>query len=168
MDILLIQDVDKLGRRGDRVQVKSGYARNYLLPFGYAVLPTVANLAATERSRAKWLAEETQKVESVRAFAELLKPISLNLIERASDEGRLYGSVNDKVIAAKLADLGFKVDMKAIRLDAPIREIGNYDVRVHLHAEVEFMMPVRVRAEGFETWEPGQPKVRKVAGPLSN
>ncbi len=164
MDILLIQDVDKLGRRGDRVKVKSGYARNYLLPFGYAVLPTHANLAAVDRSRAKWLAEETQKVESARVFADMIKALTLNLMERASDEGRLYGSVNDKSIAAKLAEMGYKVDVKAIRLDAPIREIGNYDVRVHLHAEVEFFLPVRIRAEGFETWEPGQPKMRKVGG----
>jgi large subunit ribosomal protein L9 len=139
MEVLLIRNVDKVGKRGDTVSVKPGFARNYLLPTGAAVLPTVANVRRIEKSRKTWLAEE-----------------------KKLDEGRLYGSVNDKVIAAALVEKGFQLDAKVVRLDAPIREVGNYEVRIHLHSDVEVFLPVKVRAEGFETWEPGQPLKKKV------
>jgi large subunit ribosomal protein L9 len=164
MDILLIRDVDKLGKRGDKVTVKPGFARNYLLPSGVAVLPTVANVRRIEQSRKTWLAEEKKMVEAAQKWVDVLKPVKLTIVEKSSDEGRLYGSVNDKVIAAALAEQGIQLDSKVVRLDAPIREIGNYDVRIHLHADVEVFLPVRVRAEGFEDWEPGQPLKKKVEG----
>ena len=164
MDILLISDVDKLGKRGDQVSVKPGFARNFLLPSGVAVLPTVANLRRIEKSRKQWLAEERKMVEAARKLADLLKPVSLKVVEKSSDEGRLYGSVNDKVVAAALQEQGFDLDSKVVRLDAPIREIGNYEVRIHLHSDVELFLPLKVRAEGFEDWEPGQPLKKKAEG----
>jgi large subunit ribosomal protein L9 len=164
MDILLISDVDKLGKRGDQVSVKPGFARNYLLPSGVAVLPTVANVRRIEKSRKTWLAEEKKMVEAAQRWVDVLKPVSLTIVEKSSDEGRLYGSVNDKVIAAALAEKGIQLDSKVVRLDAPIREIGNYEVRIHLHADVEVFLPVKVRAEGFEDWEPGQQLKKKVEG----
>jgi large subunit ribosomal protein L9 len=164
MDILLISDVDKLGKRGDKVSVKPGFARNFLLPSGVAVLPTAANLRRIEKSRKAWLAEEKKMVEAAQKWVELLKPVSLTIVEKSSDEGRLYGSVNDKVVAAALVEKGFQLDSKVVRLDAPIREIGNYEVRIHLHADVEVFLPLKVRAEGFEDWEPGQPLKKKVEG----
>ena len=72
--------------------------------------------------------------------------------------------MNDKVVAAALAEQGFELDSKVVRLDAPIREIGNYEVRIHLHSDVEVFLPVKVRAEGFEDWEPGQPLKKKAEG----
>jgi large subunit ribosomal protein L9 len=162
MDVLLIRNVDKLGKRGDKVSVKPGFARNFLLPSGAAVLPTTANVRRIEKSRKTWLAEEKKMVEAAQKLAELLKPVELTLMERSSDEGRLYGSVNDKAIANALVAKGFQLDHKVVRLDAPIREVGNYDVRIHLHSDVEVFLPVKVRAEGFETWEPGQPLKKKV------
>ena len=107
MDILLIQDVDKLGKRGDTVSVKPGFARNHLLPSGVAVLPTTANVRRIEKSRKTWLAEERKIVEQASKLAEMLKPVSLLIVEKSSDEGRLYGSVNEKVIAAALSAKGF-------------------------------------------------------------
>lgn len=162
MEVLLIRNVDKVGKRGDKVSVKPGFARNFLLPSGAAVLPTLANVRRIEKSRKTWLAEEKKLVDAAQKLAELLKPVSLLLMERSSDEGRLYGSVNDKVVAAALVEKGFQLDSKVVRLDAPIREIGNYEVRIHLHSDVEVFLPVKVRAEGFETWEPGQPLKKKV------
>jgi len=85
MEILLISDVDKLGKRGDQVDVKPGFARNFLLPSGVAVLPTVANLRRIEKSRKQWLAEERKMVEAARKLAELLKPVSLKVVEKSSD-----------------------------------------------------------------------------------
>jgi large subunit ribosomal protein L9 len=162
MEVLLIRNVDKLGKRGDTVSVKPGFARNYLLPSGVAVLPTTANVRRIEKSRKTWLAEEKKMVEAAQKWVDLLKPVVLTIMEKSSDEGRLYGSVNDKVIAAALVGQGFQLDSKVVRLDAPIREIGNYEVRIHLHSDVEVFLPVKVRAEGFEEWEPGQPLKKKV------
>ena len=164
MEVLLIRNVDKLGKRGDTVSVKPGFARNYLLPTGVAVLPTTANVRRIDKSRKTWLAEEKKMVEAAQKWADLLKPVALTIMEKSSDEGRLYGSVNDKVVAAALVEQGFQLDSKVVRLDAPIREIGNYEVRIHLHSDVEVFLPVKVRAEGFEDWEPGQPLKKKVVG----
>jgi large subunit ribosomal protein L9 len=164
MDIILVRDVDKLGKRGARISVRAGYARNFLLPFGHAVLPTSDNLKRIEANRKKWLAEDAKLVEAARALAELLKGVSLMVVEKASDEGRLYGSVSDKLIASKIKEKGVTIDPRMVRLDSPIREIGDYDVRMRLHSDVEVRVPVKVRAEGFETWNPGEPLVKKVAG----
>lgn len=162
MEVLLIRSVDKVGKRGDKVAVKPGFARNFLLPSGAAVLPTIANVRRIERSKKTWLAEEKKMVEAAQKWVEQLKPVKLTIVEKSSDEGRLYGSVNDKVVAAALAEQGFVLDAKVVRLDAPIREIGNYEVRIHLHSDVEVFLPVKVRAEGFEDWEPGQPLKKRV------
>ena len=165
MNVLLIKDVDKLGKRGERVSVKPGYARNYLLPFQYAVLPTTSNEKRIAASRKAWLAEEAKIVSQAQALADLLKPAVVSIMEKASDEGRLYGSVNDKSIAARLGEMGFaKLDPRIVRLDQPIREVGDYDVRFHMHADVEVFVKVKVRADGFETWQPGQPLKRKAPG----
>ncbi|HYC78106.1 MAG TPA: 50S ribosomal protein L9 [Planctomycetota bacterium] len=161
MDVILIRDVDKLGKRGARVAVKPGFARNFLLPFGHAVLPTADNIRRTESQKKKWLAEDAKLVEAARGLADMLKDVTLSFLEKASDEGRLYGSVNDKLVAAKLAEKGYKIDPRTVRLDAPIREIGDYQVRLRFHSDVELRMPVRVRAEGFENWEPGMPMQRQ-------
>jgi large subunit ribosomal protein L9 len=161
MDIILVRDVDKLGKRGLRVSVKPGFARNYLLPFNFAVLPTKDNVGRIEAQRKVWLAEDAKLSAAATQLAGLLKDVVLTIVEKSSDEGRLYGSVNDKIVAAKLAEQGFKLDVRAVRLDAPIREIGNFEVRLHLHADVDVKIPLRVRAEGFETWEPGQPLLKK-------
>lgn len=161
MEVILVRDVDKLGKRGNRVPVKPGYARNFLLPFGHAVLPTKDNVRRIEGVRKKWLAEDAKLVEAAKQLAEMLKDLTLVVMEKSSDEGRLYGSVNDKSLAAKLAEKGFKIDPRAVRLEAPIREIGNFSVRLRFHADVEMMLPVRVRSDGFENWEPGQPLVRQ-------
>src|SRR5215218_9970131 len=104
MELLLIRDVDKLGKRGDKITVKPGFARNHLLPSGVAVLPTAANLKRIEKNRKQWLAEERKLVDAASKLAELLKPVVLSIMEKSSDEGRLYGSVNDKAIAAALAE----------------------------------------------------------------
>lgn len=161
MDIILVRDVDKLGKRGLRVSVKPGFARNFLLPFKHAVLPTKENVLRVESQKKQWLAEDAKLVAAATELSGLLKDVVLTIVEKASDEGRLYGSVNDKLVAAKLGERGFKIDARVVRLDAPIREIGNFDVRLHLHADVDVKLPVRVRAEGFEEWEPGQPLVKK-------
>lgn len=144
MELLLKQNVEHLGRIGDVVKVRSGYARNFLLPRGLAVAVTKSNLAEIERARAVALAEEQQRVAGMRDLAQKLAEASVTVEGRANAEGHLFGSVTAAQIAAALRDKGVAVDDKQVRLAQPLKEIGVYDVPVHLHATVEATVKVWV------------------------
>lgn len=136
MQLLLKQNVEKLGRTGDLVTVKPGYARNFLLPQGYAVMLTANNVAEIERVRAKALAEEQQRVASLKELAAKMTDLSVTIEGRANEEGHLFGSVGGAQIAAALRDKGLQVEERHVRLEHPLKEIGVFDVVLHLHAEV--------------------------------
>jgi len=136
MELLLKKSIDNLGRIGDVVTVKPGYARNYLLPLGYAVPVTKANLEQIEKERIKALAEERQRVEGLKEFAQKLRGISITIEGRANEEGHLFGSVTAAQIADAVRDKGFPIEARAVRLEHPLKEIGVFDVPVHLHADV--------------------------------
>jgi large subunit ribosomal protein L9 len=144
MELLLKQNVEHLGRIGDVVKVKSGYARNYLLPRGLAVMVTKTNVAEIERARAAALVEEQQRVAAMKELAGKLGEASVTIECRANAEGHLFGSVTGAQIAASLRDKGIAIDDKAVRLAAPLKEIGVFDVVVHLHATVEATVKVWV------------------------
>ena len=144
MELLLRQNVEHLGRVGDVVKVKSGYARNFLLPKGLAVPVTKANLAAIEHARSKVLAEEQQRIASFKDLGQRLAEVSVTIESRANEEGHLFGSVNQAQIAAALRDKGFAVEEKQIRLEQPLKEIGVFDVGLHLHQGVEATIKVWV------------------------
>ncbi len=144
MELLLKQNVEHLGRIGDVVKVKSGYARNYLLPRGFAVSVTKANVAGIERARSLALAEETQRIASMKEFAQKIAEASVTIEGRANAEGHLFGSVTGAHIAASLREKGVQVEDKQVRLANPIKEIGVYDVIVHLHVSVEATVKVWV------------------------
>jgi large subunit ribosomal protein L9 len=136
MELLLKQNIEHLGRIGDVVKVKSGYARNYLLPRGLAVMVTKSNLAAIEQARAAALAEEQQRVAAMKELAQKVGEASVTIEGRASAEGHLFGSVTAGNIAA-LREKGIPVEDKQVRLEQPLKQVGVYDVVVHLHATVE-------------------------------
>ncbi len=144
MELLLKQSVEHLGRVGDVVKVKNGYARNYLLPRGLAVLVTKANVAEIERARAQALAEEEARVGSLKELAQRLSGVSVTIEGRANEEGHLFGSVTATQIAAALREKGHMIEERHVRLDAPLKEIGVVDVPVHLHADVEATVKVWV------------------------
>ena len=144
MQILLKTNVEHLGRLGDVVVVRPGYARNYLLPLGLAVPVTKANLALIEKDRSRAHAEEQARIESMREFATRLQQASVTIEGRANEDGHLFGSVTAASIADALNERGLTVDAKAIRLEHPIKEIGVYDVVVHLHADVNTTVKVWV------------------------
>jgi large subunit ribosomal protein L9 len=142
MDVILKQQVDQLGEVGDTVSVSRGYARNYLIPKGLAVL-------ADERHR-RMLVEEARldgqrSVKLKRAAEEIatgFKDVSCTISVQASEDEKLYGSVSEREIAQALADLGHKVEQKQIVLTEPIKQCGIYTVPVQLHEEVE--VPIKV------------------------
>ncbi|MBL8723733.1 MAG: 50S ribosomal protein L9 [Planctomycetes bacterium] len=144
MELLLKQNVEHLGRTGDVVKVKSGYARNFLLPRGMAVMVTKANVAEIEKARAQALAEEQARVQSLKDLATKLAEASVTIEGRANAEGHLFGSVAAAQIAAALREKGFAIQDKQVRLEQPIKEIGKFDVVLHLHASVEATVKVWV------------------------
>ena len=135
---------EHLGRTGDVVDVKPGYARNYLLPRGLAVLVTKGNMAEVERARSQALAEEEARLAGLKDLGAKLADVSVTIEGKANEEGHLFGSVNAAQIAAALRDKDVPVDEKMVRLESPLKEIGVYDVSVHLHADVEAAIKVWV------------------------
>ena len=144
MELMLKQNIEHLGRLGDVVKVKPGYARNFLLPRGMAVMVTKSNVAEIERARAGALAEEQARLVGLRELAQKLTEAAVTIESRANAEGHLFGSVTQTQIASALREKGIPVDDRAVRLDQPLKEIGVYDVVVHLHASVEATVKVWV------------------------
>lgn len=144
MELLLRQTVDKLGRVGDVVKVKSGYARNYLLPRGLAVMVTKANVAEIERARALALAEEQARIGTMKELAAKLAGTSVTVEGRANEEGHLFGSVTATQVAAALRQKGFPIEDRQVKLDNPLKEIGVVDVPLHLHPGVDAAIKVWV------------------------
>ena len=144
MQVLLKKTIELLGMLGDVVDVKNGYARNYLLPSGLAVKVSAANMQMIERERKRAQSEELARVGNLKLLAESLAEASVTIEGRANEEGHLFGSVNVAQIAAALKSKGLPVDEKQIRLEHPLKEIGVFDVTVHLHADVEAVTKVWV------------------------
>ena len=144
MELLLKQNIEHLGRIGEVVDVRPGYARNYLLPHGFAVAVTKNNLAEIELARASAHAEEEERVQGYRDLATKLTETSVTIESKANDDGHLFGSVTAPGIAASLREKGLAIDERQVKLDQPIKEIGVFDVSVHLHNDVEAVIKVWV------------------------
>jgi large subunit ribosomal protein L9 len=161
--ILLREDVDALGGRGEIVKVKAGYARNYLLPHGLATLATKGNVKQIEQEREALLKRAAEE----RATAELQKDqmgvIELAFERKAGEGGTLFGSITSMDIAEALQAKGYEIDRKKIALRHPIKETGEYTVNVKLHREVVLPVPVKVTAEGGEITEAKPEKKAKKA-----
>ncbi|MCM1162796.1 MAG: 50S ribosomal protein L9 [Muribaculaceae bacterium] len=146
MKIILKEDISGLGYKDDVVEVKSGYGRNYLIPFGKAVIATESALkvlAENQRQRAHRL--ERIKAEA-EAQAETLKDVKLTIGAKTSSTGTIFGSVNAIQIAEALEKLGHAIDRKLISLD-PVKEVGNYEATINLHRDVTVVIPFEVVAE---------------------
>lgn len=151
MEVLLRQDVDRLGRMGDVVEVADGYARNYLLPKNIAVPVTQENLQETERARQARRQRDQEELERVGRQAELLEGFLCFITVRATEQGHLFGSVGPQQIADELVRSGFEgIRPSNINLARPVAEVGDYEVEVMLHPQVRANILVRVAAEQEE------------------
>ena len=147
MKVILRTDVENLGKLGDTVEVKPGYGRNYLLPQGYAMLATPANLKVFELERKK-LQIKTEALRGAAAsLADQIARTPVVIAMRVGDNDKLYGSVTSALIAEELLAKGVDVDRRRILLDSPIRALGEYTVRVRLHADVVAELVLTVVAE---------------------
>lgn len=147
MQIILQEDVEKLGNRGELVDVAEGYARNFLLPRKLALEATAGNLKRLEKMRANFAKKEASEKESAGTLAGLLANVSIEVTRKAGDEDHLFGSVTTQDIAEGLAAKGYTVDKRKIQLAEPIKTIGEFDVPVKLHREVSANVKVIVRKE---------------------
>ena len=146
--VLLREDIDNLGARGEIVRVKAGYARNYLLPRRLAVEATVNNVRQIEGERAALLKREAKERSSADAQAGQLRNLTLKFERKVGEAGVLYGSVTSMDIAHALKEQGYEIDRRRIVLREPIKRFGNYEVPLRLHRDVTVELPVSVLGEG--------------------
>lgn len=147
-NVLLREDVDNLGARGEIVKVRSGYARNFLLPRKLAVEATASNVRQIEQQRSALLRVEAKDRAAAQSQAEALQALALNFTRRAGEHGILYGSVTTMDITEALKEKGFEIDRRRINLREAIKEIGDFTAQVRLHREITVDLPVIVTAEG--------------------
>ena len=148
MEVILLQRVANLGNIGDKVKVKPGFGRNYLLPQGKAALATAANLKKFEERRAELEKLAADELESAKLRSGQLENFRLSLSAKAGSEGKLFGSIGTSDIAEALSKAGIRIERSEVRLPAgPIRLVGEHHVKLHLHTDVVIDLPVDVVAE---------------------
>jgi large subunit ribosomal protein L9 len=152
VEVLLRENIKTLGKCGDVVRVKPGFARNYLMPRKLAVEANEDNKRAMARRRKVLDAEEAKRDAEVEARVATLAGVALKSTVRADEHGHLYGSVNAASIVALLAAAGHSFEERAVRLENPIKEVGTYTVRIHVHgdrfAEVQLVVEAEAAASG--------------------
>jgi large subunit ribosomal protein L9 len=136
MDVILRQDVDKVGRAGELVTVKNGYARNFLLPRGLAYEATEANRRRLDSERAQKGKKVAAEIGAAKEVAGKLESLSLTFTMKAGEGDKLFGSVTSSDVADKLSAEGYRIDKKQIELDEPLKALGVYKVPVRLHSDV--------------------------------
>ena len=148
MQLILLQKVTNLGGLGDKVDVKPGYGRNYLIPTGKAVPANATNIATFEAKRAEYEAKANATLAAAQARQATLEGASVTINANASTEGKLFGSVGTRDIAEAFTKAGFKLEKSEVVMgEGSIRRIGEFDVVVHLHADVEIKVKVIVAPE---------------------
>lgn len=147
MQIILQEDVEKLGTRGQLVDVAEGYARNFLLPRKLALEASPGNMKRLEKMRVAFAKKEATEKESAQKLADLLAAVSLTEARKAGENDQLFGSVTSADIAEALAAQGFTIDKKKIVLSEPIKLVGEYEIPVKLHREVTANVKLTVKKE---------------------
>jgi large subunit ribosomal protein L9 len=148
MEVILLEKVQNLGGLGDKVKVRSGYGRNFLVPKGIAVPATADNLAKFEARRAELEKAAAEVLAAAQIRADALNEKKVTIAVKAGDEGKLFGSVGTAEIASVLAEAGAPVEKQEIRLpQGAIRETGDFDIEIHLHTDINVKVTVSVVAE---------------------
>lgn len=147
MEVILREDVEKLGHRGQVVKVAPGYARNFLLPRRIAVAATNANKKIVEQEREAYLRREAKVQSDAQDLAKLLSAVEVTISQKAGENDQLFGSVTVADISVALEKQGYTIDRKKIQLAEPIKTLGDFKVAVKLHKEVSIELPVHVVRE---------------------
>ena len=147
MKLLLNQDIDKLGKMGEIVNVKDGYARNYLIPRKLGILATDKNIKAATAEAEKKANRDAKKRENMTALAEKLNKLTIKFTLKAGEDEKLFGSVTSQMIAEAIATKGYNIDKKEIDLQDPIKHVGNHFVQIKLGHGIEGRVKLKVLAE---------------------
>ena len=148
MDVILLEKVANLGSLGDKVKVKAGYGRNFLLPYGKAVPATADNLKAFEERRAELEKAAAEKLSAAQARGEALEGASVTITSKAGEEGKLFGSIGVRDIADAITAAGTEVEKSEVRLpEGPLRVVGEYEIELQLHSDVTATINLAVVAE---------------------
>ena len=147
MEVILREDIDNLGSRGQVVKVAPGYARNFLLPKRLAVAATEANRKIVEQERQAHLRKEAKAKGEAEDLGKLMSNVTITIAQKAGENDQLFGSVTSKDIADALAAKNYTIDRRRIQLDEPIKQLGEYKVPVRLHKEVTVEITVTVAKE---------------------
>ena len=147
MDVILLEDVEKLGTRGQIVKVAGGYGRNFLLPRKLAIAATVQNKKWVEQQRVKFLKLAAKEKGEAEDLATIMQGVSVKFTRKAGEHGTLFGSVTAIDIAEKLAEQGYQMDRRKIQLPTPLKLVGEYDVPIKLHREVSAIIKVKVESD---------------------
>lgn len=148
MEIILLEKIENLGSMGDKVNVRPGYGRNFLVPQGKAVPATAANLEAFEVRRAELEKQAAEALAAAEARAEQLADKSFTITAKAGDEGKLFGSIGTSDIAHVISESGVEVERNEVRLPTgAFRQVGEYEVQLHLHTDVNVTIKLTIEAE---------------------
>lgn len=163
MDIILLERVEKLGKLGDVVKVKSGYARNYLLPTGKALRASKNNIEKFETERGNRESRNAETKSQAEAKATIAEGLSITLVRAASEMGQLFGSVSAKDIASAISEEGHTIDKRQVIMDKALKTLGLFPVKVSLHAEVHLTVMVNIARSLEEARKQAKPKRAKTA-----
>ncbi len=144
MKVILKENMDNLGHIGDIVKVAPGYARNYLIPKGFAIEATTKNAKALDHAKRQMEYKKNKVLEQAKQLAARIEGLALNLVHQAGEEGKLFGSVTNMELAEQLKAQGFEIDRKKIALAEPIKQVGEYTVAVKIHPEVTANLKVNI------------------------
>jgi large subunit ribosomal protein L9 len=147
MEVILREEIEKLGRRGEVVKVAAGYARNFLLPRRLAVAATESNKKIVEQEKQAHLRRETKEIGDASELAKMMAAVEITIAQKAGDNDQLFGSVTAQDIAAVLEKQGYTIDRRKVHLEEPIKTLGDFKVSVRLHREVTVELPVHVVKE---------------------
>lgn len=149
MELILLEKIQNLGNLGDKVAVRPGYGRNYLIPKGMAVQASADNLAQFEQRRAELEQAQADGLAAAQARADVLREVRVSIARKAGEGGRLFGSVGTTDIAEAVTAAGFELHKHEVRLpEGPLRQAGEYDIVLHLHTDVDATVKVEVVPEG--------------------
>jgi len=148
MDVILLEKVRNLGSLGEQVKVKAGFARNYLIPYGKAVYATAENRAKFEARRAELEKSAAEALAAAQARAEKMTGVTVQVVRKMSEDGKLFGSVGIKDICDALREAGYEIEKSEVHLDrGPIKDVGDHEVAITLHPEVNLKIIVSVVGE---------------------
>ncbi len=148
MEVILLEKIANLGDLGEKVNIKAGYGRNYLIPQGKAVAATEEKIKEFEARRAELEKQAAEKLAAAQARAEAIGKLEITITHKAGEEGKLFGSIGTHDIAEAITTAGAAVEKSEVRMpDGVIRQIGEYEIDINLHTDVNVTVPVKVEAE---------------------